>query len=276
MKIKSYSKINLSLRVLKKLKNGMHNIETNSALVNLSDEIIIKKDNKDKIIFKGKFKNKINSKNNSVITTLQVLRELNLIKKFYRITIQKNIPVYAGLGGGTSNSVSIVKYFLNKKLNEKLISIFEKKIGSDFRLFLNKYSFQKKLGKVLKTKNKLIFPIIIVFPYVNCITKNMYNLNKSFSSPSDNFYSRKISKKKFIEMIKKDKNDLQKIAEEKYSKIYFLIKSLNNQEGCIFSRMTGSGSACYGVFKSKETAKLALIKLKRKYPKYWCVITKTI
>ena len=52
----------------------MHNIETNSALVNLSDEIIIKKDNKDKIIFKGKFKNKINSKNNSVITTLQVLR----------------------------------------------------------------------------------------------------------------------------------------------------------------------------------------------------------
>ena len=77
-------------------------------------------------------------------------------------------------------------------------------------------------------------------------------------------------------MIKKDKNDLQKIAEEKYSKIYFLNKSLNNQEGCIFSRMTGSGSACYGVFKSKETAKLALIKLKRKYPKYWCVITKTI
>ena len=48
------------------------------------------------------------------------------------------------------------------------------------------------------------------------------------------------------------RNDLQKIAEEKYSKIYFLIKSLNNQEGCIFSRMTGSGSACYGVFKSKK------------------------
>ena len=77
-------------------------------------------------------------------------------------------------------------------------------------------------------------------------------------------------------MIKKDKNDLQKIAEKKYSKIYFLIKSLNNQEGCIFSRMTGSGSACYGVFKSKETAKLALNNLKRKYPKYWCAITKTI
>ena len=42
MKLKSYSKINLSLRVLNKLKNGMHNIETNSTLVELSDEIDIK------------------------------------------------------------------------------------------------------------------------------------------------------------------------------------------------------------------------------------------
>ena len=62
MKLKSYSKINLSLRVLNKLKNGMHNIETNSTLVKLSDEIDIKKDKKDKIFFTGKFKDQINLK----------------------------------------------------------------------------------------------------------------------------------------------------------------------------------------------------------------------
>ena len=60
MKLKSYSKINLSLRVLNKLKNGMHTIETNSTLVELSDEIDIKKDKKDKIFFTGKFKDQIN------------------------------------------------------------------------------------------------------------------------------------------------------------------------------------------------------------------------
>ena len=62
MKIKSFSKINLTLRVLKKLKNGMHNIESNSVLVDLFDEISIKKNNRDIIIFKGKFKEKINPK----------------------------------------------------------------------------------------------------------------------------------------------------------------------------------------------------------------------
>ena len=46
MKIKSYSKINLSLRILNKLKNGMHNIETNSILVNLFDEITLNKQKK--------------------------------------------------------------------------------------------------------------------------------------------------------------------------------------------------------------------------------------
>ena len=62
MRIKSFSKLNLTLRVLNKLKNGMHVIETNSALINVFDEIIIKKDIKDKIIFKGKFNSKINKK----------------------------------------------------------------------------------------------------------------------------------------------------------------------------------------------------------------------
>ncbi len=276
MKLKSYSKINLTLRVLNKLKNGMHNIETNSTLVNLFDEITIKKNKKDIVLFKGKFKYKINKKKNSVTESLQVLRKLKVLKSFYKIVIKKNIPVYAGLGGGTSNSASIIKYFLKNKFNEKLINICEKKIGSDFRLFLNNRSFQKKLGKVFKTKNNIHSSIIIVFPNIYCKTKNIYNIVKNFSLSTGNHYLKKTDKKNFIKTIKNDQNDLQKVVEKKYLKISALIKSIKKQEGCVFSRMTGSGSACYGVFESKKSAKFAKTKIKRKYPKYWCVITKTI
>ena len=276
MRIKSFSKINLTLRVLNKLKNGMHNIETNTTLVDLFDEISVKKNKKDRVIFIGKFKDKINLKKNTVIDTLQLLRKLKILKKYYKIVIKKNIPVFAGLGGGTSNSASIVKYFLKNKLNEKLITYCEKTIGSDFRLFLNNHSFQKKLGKVFKTNNNIQSSIIIVFPNINCKTKNVYKMVNNFSHPLGRSYLKNINKKKFIEAIKKDKNDLQKIIEKKYSKISILLKLINKQEGCIFSRMTGSGSACYGVFESKKTAKSAMTKLKRKNPKYWCVITKTI
>ncbi len=276
MKIKSFSKINLTLRVLNKLKNGMHNIETNSTLVKLSDEISIDRYNKDVVSFSGKFKDQVDIKKNTVKDTLILLKRNKIIKNFYKIKIKKNIPVYAGLGGGTSNSFSIVSHFMNNKLNEKIIRIFEKKIGSDFRLFLNKHSFQQKLKKVFKAKNSINSFILIVFPYINCKTKNIYKMVKNFSLSSGNNYTKNINRQKFIRILKNDQNDLQKVVEKKYPKISRLILSIYRQEGCIFSRMTGSGSACYGVFKSKKTAKIAITKLKREYPKYWCVITKTI
>ena len=276
MKIKSFSKINLTLRVLNKLKNGMHNIETNSTLVKLSDEISIDRYNKDVVSFSGKFKDQVDIKKNTVKDTLILLKRNKIIKNFYKIKIKKNIPVYAGLGGGTSNSFSIVSHFMNNKLNEKIIRIFEKKIGSDFRLFLNKHSFQQKLKKVFKAKNSINSFILIVFPYINCKTKNIYKMVKNFSLSSGNNYTKNINRQKFIRILKNDQNDLQKVVEKKYPKISRLILSIYRQEGCIFSRMTGSGSACYGVFKSKKTAKIAITKLKRKYPHYWCVITKTI
>ena len=275
MRIKSYSKINLSLRILNKLKNGMHNIETNSVLINLFDEIEIKKNKKDVIIFKGNFRNNINLKNNSISHTINVLRSKNIIKNYYKITVKKNIPVYAGLGGGTGNSVSILKHFLKNKVNKNLIKSLEKKIGSDFRLFLNKSVFQKNLKIIHKTKNNIKLPFLVVFPNINCKTKKIDKLVKSYSPPS-HIYLKKLNEKIFIKNIKKDRNDLQKIGEKKYSKIYQLLKFLEENRGCIFSRMTGSGSACYGVFKTKKTAKFAIDNLKRKYPKYWCAITKTI
>ena len=276
MKIKSFSKINLTLRVLNKLKNGMHNIETNSTLVKLFDEINIKRNKKDVVIFSGKFKNQVDLEKNTVKDTLLLLKKNNIIKNFYKIRVKKNIPVYAGLGGGTSNSFSIASHFMNNKLNEKMIRIFEQKIGSDFRLFINKYSFQKKLKKVFKTKNNINSFILIIFPFINCKTKNIYKMVKKFSLSSGKNYTRNIKRKEFISALKNDQNDLQKVVEKKYPKISKLILSIYRQNGCIFSRMTGSGSACYGVFKSKKTAKIAFTKLKSKYPKYWCVITKTI
>ena len=99
---------------------------------------------------------------------------------------------------------------------------------------------------------------------------------KNFSPSSGKIYEKKYNKEKFNENVKKDRNDLQKLVEKKYSKISTLLQSINKLKGCNFSRMTGSGSVCYGVYKSKKTAKFALTKLKRKYPKYWCVVTKTI
>ena len=89
MIFRSYSKLNLSLRVLSKRKSGLHNIQSNVVKINLFDKIKVKKLNghTDVINFVGKFKKEVNKKDNTVIKTLDFLRKKNLIKNYYKITI---------------------------------------------------------------------------------------------------------------------------------------------------------------------------------------------
>ena len=81
--IKSYSKINLFLKVSKKNRNGLHNIQSSVMLLDLHDQISIKNTNKeqDEIKFIGRFKKNINNKNNSVTKSLYILRKHGLISK---------------------------------------------------------------------------------------------------------------------------------------------------------------------------------------------------
>ena len=94
-----------------------------------------------------------------------------------------------------------------------------------------------------------------------------------FSKASINRYLKKMNSNKFIEMLIKDKNDLQKLV-EKNTQCPKLINTIHSN-GCIISRMTGLDQLVLSL-KSKKTAKQASNKLKKIYPKYWCVTTKTI
>ena len=122
MVLKSFAKINLTLRVNKKLNSGLHQIQSYFSQTNICDLIKIQKikGQKDKIKFKGKFAKKINH-NNSLIKTMNILREKKYVKDYYFISVDKRIPIFAGLGGGTSNSVCLTKYFVKKKNYSKFV-----------------------------------------------------------------------------------------------------------------------------------------------------------
>ena len=275
--IKSYGKINLSLKVLKKLKNKLHDIETHSILIDLCDLIKIKKidKKKDTILFKGKFKKFINNSKNSITSTLDVLRTNNVINKndYYKIIVDKKIPVFSGLGGGTSNAFFLIKYFKKKIINMNYLNRF---LGSDLNLFFYKQLFQKKLNKVFKLKKYYNLYFVLVYPNIKCSTKVIYSKVKKFNKSSNFQYNKTLSKLDFIQKIKKEGNDLESIVIKKFHIIKKVINFISLQPGCYFSRMTGSGSVCFGMFKNQRLANSGLKSIKKKFPKYWCVVTKTI
>ena len=98
MILRSFSKVNLSLNINKKLKHELHDIQSYFCLIDLSDQLKIKIINgkKDIVNFKGKFAKDINKKNNSILTTLKLLREKKQISNFYSVSVKKDIPVFAG------------------------------------------------------------------------------------------------------------------------------------------------------------------------------------
>ena len=152
MVVKSYSKINLSLTVNSK-KKRLHEIQSFYCLINLFDEIeIIKTNIKDKIIFKGPFRKLVKNDNNTVLSLLKKLRKLKLISNYYSIIIKKKIPVFGGLGGGTSNAAFVLRFLLKNKVSEKLLHELGNIIGSDFKLFFKNQGFVKNLKTIIELK----------------------------------------------------------------------------------------------------------------------------
>ena len=283
-KIKSFCKINLSLRVLKRLSNGYHNIKSLVTFCDLHDVISISKIKgvNDKISFSGRFKKGVNKKSNTITNVLYLLRKRNFFQKqAFKIDIQKNITHGSGLGGGSSNAANVLNFFNSKmrlKLNKDEISKIAYQIGFDTPVSLEKKNtlLTGKKGEILRLNQKFRLNILIVYPNVICSTKKIYANNKKFTflRSQSNFYIK--DKNKLIDFLKNENNDLEKTAIKFYPKVRKIINFIKSQNGCYFSRITGSGSACIGIFSNMKSAVFAQKFMKLKFPNYWCVVSKTI
>ena len=283
-KIKSYCKINLSLRVIKKLNSGYHNIMSLITFCDLHDVISIAKIRSlnDKISFSGKFKKGINKKSNTVTKILNLLRRTKLIQnQAFKINVRKNIPHGSGLGGGSSNAADLLNYFNSKmklKLSKNKIKKLAGQIGFDVPVNLEKRNtfLTGKKGEILRLNQKFKLNLLIVYPNLICLTKKIYERNRkiNLSKAQSIFYIK--NNKKLINLLKNENNDLEKTVIKIYPKVKKIIDCIKSQKGCYFSRITGSGSACIGIFSNMKNAIYAQKLIKLKYPKYWCAVSKTI
>ena len=204
------------------------------------------------------------------------MRKNKIISDYYFVKVNKRIPVFAGLGGGTSNAATLLKQLIKKDLNKKILNKITKEIGSDSRLFLYNQGYQKNVRSVIHLKKKHKFHFLLIFPKIKSSTKSVYAKVKNYSKLKKTFNKNLAVRKNFIELLINSKNDLQSIVEKKHKIIRKLLSDINEIKGCHFSRMTGSGSACYGLFLNKNSSLVALKKLRKKYPKFWFSIAKSI
>ena len=193
------------------------------------------------------------------------------------IVVKKNIPQRSGLGGGSMNAASIIKYFsIKQKINLKQKDILHitSKIGSDVILGMH----QKKSAIFKNNKIKIInknFKLytLLVKPNFGCSTKKIYGSVKKFSKSSLKNIKLSNLNNKFLAKLN---NDLEKPAFNKYKTLKKIKNLLEKIDNILFARMTGSGSTIIAYFNSKKSALNARKILMKNYKNYWFTLSKTI
>ena len=130
--LQSYAKINLFLEVIKKLKNGYHDLSSIITRISISDKIKIDTAANFSVKFIGPFCSQVSQESN-IHTLFQFLLDNNFINHSnYAILIDKQIPVGSGLGGGSSNVAEILKYLTSEGvLSKSQCLLVAKELGSD-------------------------------------------------------------------------------------------------------------------------------------------------
>ena len=247
------AKLNLNLSVKDRLKNGYHSLESDVCFLNLYDEINVEISNLNNIEISNK-STFILKDESILLKTLNCFNREFKNKNKFKITLKKDIPIGAGLGGGSSDSATLLlglRYFYNKNLhNSKKITLTKLKeiglkIGSDVPACIVGKSL--KLSGIGEKLEKLYVPenykFLLIYPNKTLSTKLVFD-NFDFRTEND-LNPTYFSKIKIYNSLKFASQSI----EPEINKILNILKSF---EKIIAFGMSGSGSSCFGIFKSSK------------------------
>lgn len=261
-KAKSFAKINLGLEILNKRNDGFHSIKTIMTKISLFDEIDIRKSSKNSVIQDG-----IDEENNLVTKILNFMQDKYFDEKL-EINIRKNIPYSSGLGGGSSNSASVIKglnEFLRLNLDSKEMFDIALKFGSDIPFFLSSSSAMVQgRGEVIRFIEKPnINYLLLICPNINLEnkTRKVFNNLENFTNgeTQENLLNKIKSNIKITESLF---NGLEKSAFLVFDELSE-IKDILSELSLPNISMSGAGPSFFSIIDNENQGMNYLEKVKR-------------
>ncbi len=255
---RSYAKINLTLDILGKMENGYHEIETVMQTVGLFDLVVV-----DIIDYGIRIKTNLGylpvNENNIAYKAADAFFKRTGIKKGASILIHKNIPVAAGLAGGSSNAAAVLaamNLLFSKPLNDDELLEVATGLGADVPFCLTGGTVLcKGIGeKMTKIKQFPKKHVLLVKPPINIQTAEIYGAIDNEPLPPHPKTEELISSLENGYNPEYMFNVMEMVVTKKYSVISG-IKEKMMLNGAEVSMMSGSGSTVFGLFSDYNTAK---------------------
>ena len=258
MKIQSPAKLNIRLKVTGRRPDGYHELVSLMVPVDLYDHIELKPGRTQGITLSCQGFPVPENEENLVFQAIQAFFSRTGFKQNLSIKLTKNIPVSAGLGGGSSNAACTLKALnimesdplVFRDLEELAVSI-----GADVPFFLhNRPCIARGIGEILEpVKNWPKFWYVIVKPPISVSTAWAYgNLKLKLTTNEYSFILQYLAEER-LKLADILENDLETVTAKRFPVINVIKKALISA-GAEGALMSGSGPCVFGIFKSEDYA----------------------
>jgi 4-diphosphocytidyl-2-C-methyl-D-erythritol kinase len=265
LRLKSPAKVNLRLEILRRREDGYHELRTILQKISLSDTLCVSLEKEKGISITTDHPDLPLGKKNLVYRAAQMILKKSEYKGGLHIDITKEIPLGAGLGGGSSNAATTLKA-LNQLLEIGLPTKELMKIGSGIGadvpfFFLDGAAVASGIGERLKKIELPDLWFVLINPNFEVSTRWAY---QNFVLTKSHFH---FNLQGFVKTPEEISgllwNDLEGVVSHKYPQIEGMKKMLLSA-GALGALMTGSGPTVFGVFSGKREAEKTFKKLEDK------------
>jgi 4-diphosphocytidyl-2-C-methyl-D-erythritol kinase len=267
---RAYAKINLGLRILDKREDGFHNIETIFHRINLFDKLSFEQSATITLICSHP--DVPTDNRNLCLRAAHLLLQKYNVNRGVKIHLTKNIPIGAGLGGGSSDAASTLRALTelwDLQITGNELHDIALQLGSDVPYFIQHGSaYATSRGEVLKYFNLDVpYWIVVVYPNIHISTSWAYsNLkltdHKNLHTLKD-IIRKHINEPKVLSQFLR--NDFESLVLQTHESLSQIREGFV-ASGAEFVQMSGSGSAIYGFFVSRRLVTSITAKLQKHYP----------
>ncbi len=272
---RAFAKINLTLRVRGRRDDGYHDLESLVAFADLADTLTLHPGPDATLEISGPFAAASGAvADNLVLKTLDALRERTPGLTAGRFSLDKNIPVAAGIGGGSADAAAALRLLARANgigLDDTRLADVARAVGADVPVCLaSRPCIMRGLGDRLSNSLDLPkLPALLVNPSVALATRDVFAKFSGSQSISKSLDKVPEAREAMIEFLKDYGNDLTQAATACLPVIAEVVAALHALPGVRLTRMSGSGPTCFALFTSAGEANAAAQDLRAKCRDWW-------
>ena len=274
------AKVNLFLHVCGRRDDGFHLLESLVGFTEFCDRLSVSSADDFIVSGEGPFAKDLpkNPDSNLVLMAARALKKEAGVTQSAKIAIEKNIPVSAGIGGGSANAAGTLRSLAELwelKYDLQRLAQVAKEIGSDIPVCVYSVpAIVEGSGEKVAPQNALpACGVVLVNAADPLPTESVFSARSGAYRKSLPWVEIS-SFDQLVSELTLRRNDLLETASVLSPIINDVLKTLSETQHCRYFQMSGSGGTCFGLYPSQQLAAEAARSISERNPNWWCVSTK--